>query len=86
MINAHAIEHAGVAHSEQAHGHFLLKASLGAFFLSLLLPVFGIGVYKNTSGELNFEIWYVLGVMTVALVVMHEFIAPMPPKEADDRT
>jgi hypothetical protein len=85
LIDAHAGEHAGDAHSVRAHGHFLLKASLAAFFLSLLLPVFGIGVYKNSSGQLNFEMWYPLGVMTIALVVMHEFIAPMPPKEVDDR-
>jgi len=83
LIDEHATEHAGDAHSEKAHGHFLLKASCTLFVLWLLLPVFGIGTYKNSSGQLSFDMWYPLSLMTIALVIMHEFIAPVPPKELE---
>jgi len=83
LIDAHAVEHAGDTHSEEAHGHFLMKASLAAFAIWLLLPVFGIGLYRNASGDRSFDMWYVLSLMAIALVIMHEFIAPIPPKELE---
>jgi hypothetical protein len=83
LIDADKAEHAGDRHPDKPHGHFLLKASLVAFVLWLFLPVFGIGVYRNTSGDRSFDMWYPLTLMTIALIIMHEFIAPLPPKESE---
>lgn len=80
LIDAEKAEHAGDTHSDKPHGHFLLKASIVAFGLWLFLPVFGIGLYRNASGDRSFDMWYPLSLMTIALVIMHEFIAPLPPK------
>jgi len=80
LIDADKTESSGEAHAE-AHGGFLLKASLVAFAVWLALPVFGIGIYKNSSGDRSFDMWYPLSLMTIALVIMHEFIAPLPPKD-----
>jgi hypothetical protein len=63
------------------HGHGLLKGALIAAALWLLLPVFGLGLYKNSSGDISFDLWYLLVFMVIGLVLMHEFIAPLPPKE-----
>ena len=84
LIDQDAQAHAGDTHSDKPHGHFLLKASCIAFALWLLLPVFGVGLYKNASGDRSFDMWYPLSLMTIALVIMHEFIAPLPPKGAGE--
>jgi predicted branched-subunit amino acid permease len=76
-----ADENVTTAHAEKHKGHWLLKASLAALLLWPLLAAFGVGVYRNTSGDRSFDLWYLIVYMLIALVVMHEFIAPMPPKE-----
>jgi hypothetical protein len=66
---------------EPAEGHGMLKIALILFGVAALLPLFGIGVYRNASGDRCFDLWYLIALMLVALFIMHEFIAPLPPKE-----
>jgi hypothetical protein len=68
-------------HGVKHRGHWLLKASLFGLLGWGFLPVFGIGIYKNTSGDRSFDLWYLLVFMIIALILMHELIAPLPPKE-----
>jgi len=75
-------ENITIAHAEKHKGHWLMKGSLIGLGLWSLLPIFGVGLYKNSSGDRSFDLWYLLVLMVIALVVMHEFIAPLPPKEA----
>ena len=75
-------ENVTIAHAEKHKGHWLLKASLIALLAWPLLAFFGIGVYRNASGDRSFDLWYLLAYMIIALIVMHEFIAPLPPREA----
>ena len=45
------------------------------------LPVFGVGFYRNGSGQLFFQLWYLIGFMIIAFFLMHELITPLPPKD-----
>ena len=78
LETAHAEAH------DRAHGHWHIKFALALFGLGVLLPAFGIGVYRNSSGDRCFELWYLIALMLVGLFIMHEFIAPLPPKEASE--
>jgi hypothetical protein len=45
------------------------------------LPVFGVGFYRNGSGQLFFQLWYLVGFMVIAFFLMHELITPLPPRD-----
>jgi hypothetical protein len=45
------------------------------------LPVFGIGLWKNSSGDLSFDLWYLIVFMLIAFLLMHEFITPLPARD-----
>ena len=47
------------------------------------LPVFGVGFYRNGSGQLFFQLWYLIGFMVIAFFLMHELITPLPPKDTN---
>jgi hypothetical protein len=82
MLTDTEIETAPAEAHDKAHGHWHIKIALALFGLGALLPLFGIGVYKNSSGDRCFDLGYLIPMMLVALFIMHEFIAPLPPKEA----
>ncbi|MGZ6971126.1 MAG: hypothetical protein ACXVID_05650 [Thermoanaerobaculia bacterium] len=48
------------------------------------LPVFGVGFYRNGSGQLFFQLWYLIGFMVIAFFLMHELITPLPPKDTNE--
>ena len=50
-----------------------------------MLPVFGVGFYRNGSGQLFFQLWYLVGFMVIAFFLMHELITPLPPKDTERR-
>jgi hypothetical protein len=62
------------------HGHKAVLVLLVAFCAYSLVPVFGVGFYRNGSGQKFFDLWYLLGFMIVAFFLMHELITPLPPK------
>ena len=62
-------------------GHKAVLGLLVAFLLYAAIPVFGIGRYRNSSGQVFFENWYLLGFLVVAFFLMHELITPLPPKD-----
>ena len=76
-----AAENVSVSHEK--HGHGLLKWATILMMAWAVLPFFGIGLHKTTSGDRSFDLWFLLSFMVIALVVMHEFIAPLPPKDAE---
>ena len=61
-------------------GHKAVLVLLVAFVLYAAIPVFGIGRYRNGSGQVFFENWYLLGFLVVSFFLMHELITPLPPK------
>lgn len=61
-------------------GHKAVLVLLLAFCLYALVPVFGVGRYRNGSGQVFFENWYLLGFLVVSFFLMHELITPLPPK------
>lgn len=58
--------------------HFAVKLILILLAGWAVLPVFGIGLWKNSSGDLSFDLWYLIVFMLIAFALMHEFITPMP--------
>jgi hypothetical protein len=62
------------------HGHKAVLVLFVAFSAYSLVPVFGVGFYRNGSGQKFFDLWYLLGFMIVAFFLMHELITPLPPK------
>jgi hypothetical protein len=66
---------------EKGHGALLVKIFLFANLAWLVLPVVGIGTYRNASGDLSFHLWYLIAFLILAFLLMHEIITPMPPKE-----
>ena len=69
-------------HLSEGKGHHTLqRIFLVGTLLWPLLPVFGIGVYKNSSGDRSFELWYLITFMLIAFMLMHELITPLPPKD-----
>jgi hypothetical protein len=69
--------------SEEAgkKGHKAVLVLLAAFVVYALIPVFGPGRYRNGSGQVFFENWYLLGFLVVSFFLMHELITPLPPKD-----
>ena len=61
-------------------GHKAVLILLVAFAVYALVPVFGPGLYRNGSGQVFFENWYLLGFLVVSFFLMHELITPLPPK------
>ena len=61
-------------------GHKAVLVLLGLFCAWALIPVFGVGMYRNGSGQIFFDLWYLIGFMIVAFFLMHELITPLPPK------
>lgn len=62
------------------HGHKAVLVLLAVFCAYAVVPVFGVGFYRNGSGQKFFELWYLVGFMIVAFFLMHELITPLPPK------
>lgn len=68
---------------ETSHkGHKAVLVFLAALCLYSVLPVFGVGFYRNSSGQLFFQLWYLVGFMLIGFLLMHELITPLPPKES----
>ena len=69
---------------ETSHkGHKAVLIFLVALLAYSLLPVFGVGFYRNGSGQLFFQLWYLVGFMVIAFFLMHELITPLPPKDTE---
>jgi hypothetical protein len=69
---------------EASHkGHKAVLIFLFALLAYALLPVFGVGFYRNGSGQLFFTLWYLVGFMIIAFFLMHELITPLPPKDTE---
>ncbi len=69
-------------HAEKGHKAVLvLLALFGAYSL---LPAFGTGLYRNGSGQVFFDLWYLIGFMVIGFFLMHELITPLPPNEKDE--
>ena len=66
-------------------GHKAVQLLLVALCAYGVLPVFGIGFYRNGSNQLFFQLWYLIGFMVIAFFLMHELITPLPPKETGER-
>lgn len=65
-------------HAEKGHKAVLVLLALVGVFA--LLPVFGAGLYRNGSGQVFFDVWYLIGFMVIGFFLMHELITPLPPK------
>jgi hypothetical protein len=68
-------------HAEK--GHKAVRFLLALFGAFALLPAFGAGLYRNGSGQVFFDLWYLLGFMVIAFFLMHELITPLPPGKKD---
>jgi hypothetical protein len=66
---------------EGKKGHKAVLIFLVALLAYALLPVFGVGFYRNGSGQVFFTLWYLIGFMVLAFFLMHELITPLPPKD-----
>jgi hypothetical protein len=67
----------------EAHGHKSVRYLLLLLIAYALLPAFGIGLYRNSSGDRFFSFWYLLVFLVISFFLIHEFITPMPPKEGE---
>jgi hypothetical protein len=65
----------------EAHGHRSVRYLLVLLVVYALLPAFGIGLYRNNSGDRFFSFWYLLAFLVISFFLIHEFITPLPPKE-----
>jgi len=65
-------------------GHTAVLIFLLALCAYGTLPVFGVGFYRNGSGQLFFQLWYLIGFMVIAFFLMHELITPLPPKDTNE--
>ena len=64
-------------------GHKAVLIFLFALLAYSALPVFGVGFYRNGSGQVFFTLWYLIGFMLIAFFLMHELITPLPPKDTN---
>jgi hypothetical protein len=64
-------------------GHKAIRFLLAAFCAFAVIPVFGVGIYRNGSGQVFFDLWYLMGFMVVAFFLMHELITPLPAKKEE---
>ena len=62
-------------------GHKAVLVLLALFCAYALVPVFGMGLYRNGSGQVFFDTPYLIGFMVLAFFLMHELITPLPPKK-----
>ena len=69
-------------HAEKGHKAVLVLLAL--FCAYALLPAFGAGLYRNGSGQVFFDLWYLLGFMVIGFFLMHELITPLPPGKKDE--
>jgi hypothetical protein len=70
---------------ETSHkGHKAVLIFLFALCAYALLPVFGVGFYRNGSNQLFFQLWYLVGFMIIAFFLMHELITPLPPRDTNE--
>jgi hypothetical protein len=70
---------------ETSHkGHKAVLVFLVALCAWATLPVFGVGSYRNGSGQLFFDLWYLVVFMVIAFFLMHELITPLPPKDTGE--
>jgi hypothetical protein len=65
-------------------GHKAVLVLLALLCAYALVPVLGTGLYRNGSGQVFFDLWYLVGFMVIAFFLMHELITPLPPKEKDE--
>jgi hypothetical protein len=65
-------------------GHTAVLVFLLALCAYGTLPVFGVGFYRNGSGQLFFQLWYLIGFMIIAFFLMHELITPLPPRDPNE--
>ena len=65
-------------------GHKAVLIFLVALCAYATLPVFGVGFYRNGSGQLFFQLWYLVGFMIIGFFLMHELITPLPPKDTSE--
>jgi hypothetical protein len=61
-------------------GHKAVLVFMALLAAYACLPVFGVGFYRNSSGDRFFQLWYLIGFMVIAFFLMHEVITPIPPK------
>lgn len=73
-------EHAPVP-GKSHESHTAVLIFLAALAGWSVLPVFGIGLWKNASGDLSFDLWYLIVFMIIAFLLMHEFITPLPARD-----
>ncbi len=62
-------------------GHKAVLVLLALFGVYSLLPVLGTGLYRNGSGQVFFDLWFLVGFMVIAFFLMHELITPLPPRD-----
>jgi hypothetical protein len=65
-------------------GHKAVLVLLALTCAWALVPVTGAGLYRNGSGQVFFDLWYLLGFLICGFFLMHELITPLPPKEKDE--
>ena len=66
-------------HAEK--GHKAVRILLALFCAYALVPALGTGLYRNGSGQVFFDLWYLIGFMVIGFFLMHELITPLPPKD-----
>ena len=69
-------------HAKTGHKAVLVLLALTCAWA--LVPVTGVGLYRNGSGQVFFDLWYLLGFLICGFFLMHELITPLPPKEKDE--
>ena len=69
-------------HAKKGHKAVLVLLALTCAWA--LVPVSGVGLYRNGSGQVFFDLWYLLGFLIFGFFLMHELITPLPPKEQDE--
>ena len=65
-------------HAEEHAGHKGLRWLVLALLAYMVLPLVGVGLYQNGSGQSFFALWYVIGFMVLGFFLMHELITPFP--------
>lgn len=81
LIDGPGAPEASGARDAESHGNKLLKLGLLVLLVYTLLPVFGVGRTRNATGDVLFELWYLIGFLVISFFVMHELITPLPPKD-----
>jgi hypothetical protein len=74
-----------VSEAEKHGAHKAVRYLLIALLACAVLPVFGVGLYTNSSGDRLFSLPYLLVFMGIAFFLMHEVITPLPPSRVSNR-